>query len=147
MPSGSLSIIARMTVRKPGRVVTVEVRADAGFHNFYIWHAGHGRGRKQTHATARSDGQRYHHRPAGLEVIATRFTNGEQVKITILKKRLYKKFLDCSGDQLPGYKPVIVSTQIDTRAAFNRRMPVGIDSIFTQPNHRNPVMDTSYTKE
>ena len=134
-------LIARMTIRKPGRIVTVEVRADAGFHNFYQWFAGHGRGRKPTHHTARSDGQRFYDRPAGLEVIAARFTKGETVKITIRNKKLYNKFLACSGDQLPGYKPVILPRQTDSRT------PIRNDNVFAQPNNRIAVMVISNEKE
>ena len=118
------ALVARMTIRKPGKpIVTVEVRSDVGQHNFYTWFSGNGRARKQTRITPRSYSQGPSYKfPVGLEVIAAKhFQNGEAVKITILKKKLYKKFCSCSGDQLPGYRPVIVRSILEPIAAWKRR--------------------------
>ena len=118
------ALVARMTLRKPGKpIVTIEIRSDAGYHNFYTWFKGQGRGRKQVNISARSLCQKSHPRyPVGLEVIAEkRREKGETVKITILKKKLYRKFISCSADQLPGYKPVIVNPILEPIPAWQRR--------------------------
>lgn len=106
------NLVARMTIRKNGKLtMTVEIHTDAGHNDFYHWMKsnGIGRGRLQVRTSNRNDGQAWTHQPRGLEVLAKRFVNGEQIKITILKKRLYKKFLSCPIRDLPGFSPVTLS--------------------------------------
>lgn len=99
-------IVARMTVRKLDDTrITVEVHSDAGHHNFYHWYKGKGRGRKFLRHSHRTDGQALFRHPIGLEVLAKRFPHAK-VKITILRKRLYKRLLTCDTTALPGYKRV-----------------------------------------
>ena len=103
------NLVASMTIRKNNKLTAkVEIHSDAGHGDFYHWYVKSGRTWKEVRTSNRNDGQRWTHQPRGLEVLVKRFTRGEQVKITILKKRLYIKFLSCPVDQLPGYKPVII---------------------------------------
>lgn len=115
--TSSKNVVAKMTIRKNNKLTAkVEIHSNAGHGDFYHWYVKSGRTWSEVRTSNRNDGQNWTHLPNGLEVLTKRFTRGEQIKIKIGKKRLYKKFLSCRIDQLPGYRPVVVN-----RADLNKR--------------------------
>lgn len=111
--------IARLTIRKDKQLTTVEIGADAGFHDFYRYYTGRGRGRKLIRKASRNDAR------AGLGQIAARFCN-RVILITVLNKKKYAAFLSCPIDQLPGYEPVYTRVG-DILRGYQERIPVQIE--------------------
>lgn len=119
MTRKSNNVVALLTIQKPdGKRLAVEVQTDAGLHDFYHWFEGYGRARRELRTSARSDGQKTILHPCGLEVIAGRFPQA-RVKITIRKKKLYRKLLSDSAEKLPGYKPAIIKTHFKAEHSWD----------------------------
>jgi hypothetical protein len=125
MTSSKKNVVAKLTIRKNNKLTAkIEIHTNAGHGDFYHWFTKSGRTWSEVRTSNRNDGQRWTHQPRGLEILAARFP-ADQIKITIGKKRLYKKFLSCPVDQLPGYKPVtLIRTNLTNRRATSSALDI-----------------------
>jgi len=89
-------VVARMTIRKDGKLTTVELRTDPSFSVFYHWFNGKGRGRKPARPLPTSGRHQ-----GSLENISEHFP-GSITRITILNKKLYRHLQTCTPGDLPG---------------------------------------------
>lgn len=116
------SLIGRATINHAdGSQTIIEVHNDAGLHDFYRWYTREkGKRVKVFNRFENRNGA------ADLQALVVRTTKhfeslqkimltpgvsawaGRRVtssKVVIFKKRQYRRFLDCSVNSLPGYKP------------------------------------------
>jgi hypothetical protein len=117
-------VVARVTLsHKNGKQTVIQIEADAGFHTFYRWYLRLPGRRDKTHLRnsdrndapdlislaqrVKSQIERLAQIPIGLNRPAAERA-GEVVtgyKVIVFKKKLYRRFLECSPTDLPGGLP------------------------------------------
>jgi hypothetical protein len=123
-------VVARATItRADGEQIIIEINDQSNFRDFYFWYRRQkGKRNKVLFRTSRRAeavnlqalADNYIARskdmpvPAGTRgfvVVYRKAPTPPTVKIVVMKKKLYKHYLQCETDQLPGHKPVIVKTR------------------------------------
>jgi hypothetical protein len=130
-------IIARLTAHKAdGSRLTVEVRADATFTQFYTYYQQQRRFAKKQflRCSNRNDGLRAinaHRQEAGLAALqagfkANRFANVTKVTIRIFNQRMYRQLLEAAPDVLGMTRTAPTAIDQSAKRLPTPRIPVAI---------------------
>lgn len=147
------SVIARLTMsHQDGSQTVVEIHTDASHDNFFRWYKRQPEKRNKTFVRT-SQRSRSIKDDASLEALAQtlikhfegmakvipttrsaprfdgRLVTGH--KIIIIKKKLYRRFLECSVEKLPGYRPV-------RQVSVSPWIPGRRSSVGPRIGHRSP---------
>jgi hypothetical protein len=125
-------IVAKLVMTyRDGHQLIVEVHENPGYSDFYRWYRREGKKRKTLLRTS----SRELKVATDLETVQARQLRafGKDIvehKIVILRKRLYRKLINCSSDALPGGKGISIHS---TPYQHPVNQPVGRDH--AQPVH------------
>lgn len=124
------AVIARLTLtNRAGQQTVIEIHADAGFQNFFRWYT-RPVGRRDKHlirVSARNDAQDLEalegrlrtqfDKLAAHSAVAWKNSQIVTTKLVVLQRKLYKKILAASPDQLLGGGPARVSVSEPLRSS------------------------------